>query len=34
MQIVAVSEVSGGLYCNRDTKSWNETEAAKLIFVW
>ena len=34
MQIFAVSEVSGGSYCNRNTNSGTETEAAKLVFMW
>ena len=33
VQIFAVSEVSGGSYCNRNVDSGNETDRAKLIFI-
>ena len=32
MQIFAVSEVSGGSYCNRNANNRTETDAAKLFF--
>ena len=34
MKIIAVSEVSGGSYCNRNTNSGTETDVAKLNFIW
>ena len=34
MQISAISEVSGGSYCNRNANSGTETDTAKLIFIW
>ena len=33
MQISAISEVSGGSYCNRNANSGTETDTAKLIFI-
>ena len=33
MRIFAVSEVSGGPYCNRDAKSGTETYAANFYMV-
>ena len=33
MQIFAVSEVSGGSYCNRNADSGTETDRSKLIFI-
>ena len=34
MQIFAVSEVSGGPYCNRNVNSGTETCATNLILIW
>ena len=34
IQIFAVSEVSGGLYYNRNANSGTETDVATLIFIW
>ena len=33
MKIIAVSEVSGGSYCNRNANSGTETDVAKLNFI-
>ena len=34
MQILAVSVVSGGLYCNCNVNSGTEIYTANLIFTW
>ena len=34
MLIVAISEVSNALYCNRDADCRTETDKAKLFFMW
>ena len=34
MQIFAVSDVSGGSYCNHNVYIGTETDAAKIIFIW
>ena len=34
VHIFAVSEISGGSYCNLNADSWTETDRAKLIFIW